>query len=78
MTKKKKEPPDDYVTITELWANHREIREKCQCHDSTLITWCRRYEVDGHDLGIKVGGEWRVSVTLLMGLLQGRALPRLR
>lgn len=70
--------PDDYINLIDLIALHPDLREKCRCADTTLINWGKRYAVDGHPLGIKVGGEVRISPTLLRGFLQGRGLPIMR
>ena len=70
--------PDDYISLTDLITLRPDLREKCRCTDTTLVKWGKHYEVDGHPLGIKVGGEFRISPTLLRGFLQGRGLPVMR
>ncbi len=70
--------PTDYIGLTDLITGHPELWGKCQCCESTLITWSKRYEVDGWPLGVKVGGEVRISLSLLVGFLQGRGMAKLR
>jgi len=70
--------PEDYISLTDLMAEHPDLREKCRCQDTTLVTWGKRYEVDGYPLGVKVGGEFRISPTLLREFLKGRGQPIMR
>ena len=70
--------PEDYISLIDLTAEHPDLREKCRCQDTTLVTWGKRYEVDGHPLGVKVRGEFRISPTLLREFLKGRGQPIMR
>lgn len=38
---------------------------------TTLISWCRKYTVDGEPLGVKVGGRWQVYSDRLARFLDG-------
>jgi|WetSurMetagenome_2_1015567.scaffolds.fasta_scaffold828657_2 hypothetical protein len=70
--------PIDYINMTDLITGRPDLWAKCRCCESTLVNWGKRYMVDGWPLGIKVGGEFRISPTLLVGFLQGRGLPKIR
>lgn len=37
----------------------------------TLINWMKNYQVDGKNIGMKVGGRWRVNKDLLKRFLNG-------
>ena len=44
----------------------KTAKKIAQVTEATIINWCRNYGI-----GIKVGGRWRISPTLLERMLQG-------
>ena len=57
-----------------VWVGTQEAATRLQIHQNTVIAWCKHY--DG--FAFKVGERWRVYVSAIDAILEGKELPKKR